>query len=613
MNIKEIININNIPPKKLIHISTFKTFGAVFRLRKIRPYFYDMTGITTGVWAMMMGSAIHMAEVKVAQKQQQEFRSPMDLPLNLSGNFGQLRSTHFHAGLDIRTNQQIGHKVYAVGDGYVSRVRVNIYGYGKVVYVNHPNGKTTVYAHLDRFSNVISELVETEWQKTRKYEVDIQLKPWQIPLKSGDLLGLSGNTGGSGGPHLHFEVRDTKTEDVLNPLKNGYTIADTKKPVFTELKLYSLETTGSVNGKPEQANIPIVVSGNGYASKMIEIPAAGKIGVGINAHDPIDLNSFKMGLYKVRFYVNNEIIYGYTMDKFSFDEGRRIPIHCDYGDHISGNNAIEKLWVLPGNDSRQYEYGPGSGVIQVEAGKTYVCKVIAEDANGNSARLDFTVKGVSPTVTSTIQKMAGRHFSFVAPEADSLVDQNFKLKILPDALFDDLYITGFTINGLLSGELKAWQIGNDKVFMKKDAEMTFDISSIPVRLFAKLYMQHEGKRWVPTKIIGNKIVATYPRLGRFSVFADTLMPTMSALDISSEGTITKAYNGTFRFKVNDKETGIASWEAWLNDQFLMLEYEYKDNMLFARKPPIKAGVNNIKIVLKDGVGNSLEYNNTFVL
>lgn len=570
-----------------------------------------MTGITIGIWATAMSSALHVAEAKIAQ-QQQEFRSPMDLPLNLSGNFGQLRSTHFHAGLDIRTNQEIGHKVYAVGDGYVSRVRVNIYGYGKVVYVNHPNGKTTVYAHLDQFSNNITDFVESDWKKNKKYEVDLKFKSWEIPVRSGEVIGLSGNTGGSGGPHLHFEIRDTKTEDILNPLKNGYSIADSKKPIFTELKLYSLETIGSVNGKSEQTNIPITGSGSLYNAKIIEIPAAGKIGVGVNAFDPIDINSFHMGLYKVRFYVNDEMIYGYTLDRFSFEEGRRIPIHCDYDDHISGNNAIEKLWVLPGNDSRQYEYGPGSGVIQVEAGKIYNCKIIAEDANGNSSRLEFVVKGIEPTVASTVQKMAGRHFSFIAPDADSLTEKSFKLKILPNTLFDDLYITAFPINGLLSGELKAWQIGNEKTFLKKDAEITLDISSIPVRLLSKIYAQNEGKRWVPSKVAGNKMILNYSRLGRFAIYADTLTPSISAMDINSEGNISKSYNNIIRFRVNDNETGIASWEAWLNDKFLMLEYEYKDNMLFARRPYIQSGTNTIKIIVKDGVGNEMEYRTSFV-
>ena len=569
-----------------------------------------MIGATTGVLAMVMASAIHVAEANVAA-QPLEFRSPMDLPLNLSGNFGQLRSTHFHAGLDIRTNQEIGHKVYSVADGYVSRVRVSIYGYGKAVYVNHPNGKTTVYAHLDQFANNISDLVETEWQKTHKYEVDISLKPWQIPVKSGEIVGLSGNTGGSGGPHLHFEIRDTKTEDILNPLKNGYSIADSKKPIFTELKLYSLENIGSVNGKAEQAAIPIVGSGSVYSSKIVEIPAAGKIGIGVNAYDPVDLNSFRMGLYKVRLYVNDEVVYGYTLDKLSFDEGRRIPIHCDYDDRISANNAMEKLWVLPGNDSRHYEYGPGSGVIKIEAGKTYACKIVAEDANGNTSRLEFVVKGVEPTVASTIQKMAGRHFSFTEQTADSLVEKTFKLKISSDGLFDDLYVTGFPINGLLTGELKAWQIGNEKMFLKKDAEITLDISSLPVRLLKKIYVQNEGKRWVPSKVAGNKLILNYPRLGRFSVYADTLMPSLSALDISSEGNIGKNYSGTFRFRVNDNETGVAEWEAWLNDKFLMLEYEYKDNMLFARRPKFQPGTNTIRILIKDGVGNEMEYKTGF--
>lgn len=551
-----------------------------------------------------MGAALQTAEMKMPQG---EFRSPMDLPLNLSGNFGQLRSTHFHAGLDIRTNQEIGHKVYAVADGYVARVRVNIYGYGKVVYVNHPNGKTTVYAHLDRFSNNITELVEADWQKTHTYESDLVLKPWQVPVKSGEVIGLSGNTGGSGGPHLHFEIRDTKTEDILNPLKNGYSIADTKKPVFTGLKLYSLEPSGSVNGKTEETYPTLAAPGSLYVTKVPEIQASGSVGIGVNAYDPLDLNAFRMGLYKLRFYVNGEVVYGYTLDRFSFEEGKRIPVHCDYGDHISSNNAIEKLWVLPGNDSRQYEYGPGSGVIRVEPGRLYACRVEAEDANGNSSRLEFTIRGVPPVRVPAAAKSGGRLFSFIAPEADSLTGRTYKLKIWPDALFDDVEVTADEAPSLQPGEWKAWQVGSDKTFLKKNAEVVLDISFMPAALRGKIYAMNESKRWVPSTVKQDRLVIQYHRLGRFSVYTDTIRPAVSALDITAAGALGKSYNGTFRFRAVDKETGIAGWEAWLNDRFLMLEYEYKENLLFARKPPLNPGANTVRIVVRDGVGNETEY------
>ena len=557
-----------------------------------------------GLWVFVLGAALQAGEQRMPQT---EFRSPLDLPLNLSGNFGQLRSTHFHAGLDIRTNQVIGHKVYAVADGYVARVRVNIYGYGKVVYINHPNGKTTVYAHLDNFSGNIAELVEADWAKNHSFEVDLTLKPWQVPVKSGDILGLSGNTGGSGGPHLHFEIRDTKTEDILNPLKNGYSIADTKKPVFTELKLYSLESAGSVNQHLDQAAIPITGSGSLYTAKMPEIPASGQIGVGVNAYDPLDLNSFRMGLYKLRFIVDDREVYAYTLDRLSVEEGRRISIHCDYNDRISSNNAIEKLWVLPGNDSRQYEHGPGSGVLKIEPGRLYRCRIEAEDANGNASRLEFAIRGTAAPAVQPVKKGTAKHFSFVASTADSLTEKTFKLKLPTDALFDDVDITAFEINGLLPGEWKAWQIGNDKIYLKKSAEITVDISSIPPALLRKIYAQNEGKRWVPSAVKGTSLVMQYARLGRFSVFVDTLRPALSPLDITSAGTLGKNYNNVLRFKANDAETGVASWEAWLNDNFLMLEYEYKEDLLFARRPPLKPGPNTLRIIVKDGVGNETEY------
>lgn len=568
-----------------------------------------MIGVMTGVLAL--GATIATDVAKQQAYKEVEFRMPVDLPMNLSGNFGQLRTTHFHGGLDIRTNQVIGHKVSAVGEGYVSRVAVNIYGYGKVVYVNHPNGKTTVYAHLDKFSDTLASLVEKEWAATKKYEVDISLPAGKVPVQGGSLLGLSGNTGGSGGPHLHFEVRDTKTGDLLNPLKHGYKITDTKSPVFTELKLYTLETRGRVNGKINETIVPITGGAGAYSVRSAAIPVSGKLGIGINAYDPLDLNSFRMGLYKVQLYVNGKIIYGYTLDKYSVEEGKRITVHCDYENTISSNNAMEKLWVLPGNDSRIYEYGPGSGVINIEPGKKYAIKIVAEDVNGNTSKLEFSVAGVNQEAEKN-EKKQGKLFSFLFPENDSLTEKTFKLKLPPDALFDDAQIHGFIINGLLTGELAAWQIGNEKIILKKPAEITVDISSIPTSLFAKLYALHEGKRQVPLKLGQTSLTLSYGRLGRFAIYADTIVPSLSAMDITPDNRIGKNGSNLLRFKVSDKETGLAEWEAYLNDDFLMLEYEYKDKMLFAIKPTIKTGNNKIRVWVKDGVGNKTEYETVFI-
>lgn len=568
-----------------------------------------MALIAGGIWVLVFSSAIRAAEMKMPE---QEFRMPVDLPMDLSGNFGQLRSTHFHAGLDIRTRQVIGHKIVAVADGYVSRIGVNVYGYGKVVYVTHPNGKTTVYAHLDQFGPKLAKRVEEAWVTQKKYEVNIELKPWELPVVKGEQLGLSGNTGGSGGPHLHFEVRDTETGDHLNPLKHGYKLADTKKPVFTGLRLYSLEESGRVNGQKSQVDIPILPADGNYRSKLSNIPVSGRVGIGINAYDPLDLNSFKMGLYALKMTVNGEVEYAYVHDRFSYEEGRRIVLHCDYEDKISSNNAIEKLWVLPGNDSRLYARGPGSGVLQIEPGKTYSVRIEAQDINGNISRLEFTLSGEAKQKEISSILPAGRDFSFLSDSAEEFSGDAFSVIIPKDGLYDHLFLPALSKSILNPGELAAWQIGHTKMFLKKQAEIRLKLPAIPEPILKKLYLLHEGKREILGELKNTEYVFSYSRLGRFALLADTLKPDLNALEITPEGTL-KNYRGTLRFKTADTHSGIASWEAYINDSFQLLEYEYKENLLFTRNPNVKPGKNTIRVVVKDAVGNAAEFKAEFSL
>ncbi len=541
---------------------------------------------------------------------EQPFRMPVDLPMDLSGNFGQLRSTHFHAGLDIRTRQTIGHKIYAAADGYVSRIRVNIYSYGKVVYINHPGGKTTVYAHLDRFSPELEVAVKAEWERTRNYEVDIVPAPRQFPVKQGQLIGLSGNTGGSGGPHLHFEVRDTRTEEALNPLKHGYKIADSKKPVFTGLRIYNRQSAGAMKGMPSFSEIAITGSDGHYKPKATVVSAAGRVGVGINAYDPLDLNSFRMGIYKMSVYLNDSLIYGYEMDRFSFQEGKRITVHCDYEDKISSNDAFEKLWVLPGNDSRLYTKGPGSGVFELKPGEKADLRIVAEDVNGNKSRLSVSLEGAAPSKSDF--KPVGSVFSFLSEQAESLSGNGCRLLLPPGILFDDSEITYSESPLPAAPALREWQLGSSRQHLKGEAEFRLSVSSVPAFLRARLYVLHEGKKVIPVTLDGEFVKFGFLRLGRFAIAADTVAPILTPLQNFS-APLSPAQMRMLRFRVSDSQTGIAFWEAYLNDKFILLEYEYKENLFFARDPVVKPGLNTIRVRVRDVVGNESSFEGTFTL
>ena len=275
-----------------------------------------------------------------------DFRLPLDIPMQLAGNFGELRPNHFHAGLDFKTNQREGLNVYAVADGYVSRIKISTYGYGKAIYITHPNGYTTVYGHLQKAVGAIEAKIKETQYKESSYEVELFLKPNELSVKKGDVIGLSGNTGGSQGPHLHFEFRDSATEKTINPYFFGYdqSIKDTKKPIVSTLVAYPLDAESIVNKskRPINLNLSLQNDGTYIADKVL---ASGKIGFGINAYDLDDVSYNSNGTYKGELLSNGKPIFEYRFDEMVFDEGRYINAFIDYTRYKKTKSRIQKLFM----------------------------------------------------------------------------------------------------------------------------------------------------------------------------------------------------------------------------------------------------------------------------
>lgn len=248
------------------------------------------------------------------------FRAPLDLIPNMSGSFGELRPNHFHSGVDFTTNGQCGYKVYAVGDGYVSRIKISSVGYGKAVYVTHPNGYTTLYGHLEGFTHQIDSIVMAEHYDKQRFDIDFKLKPAEIPVKSGQVIGYSGNSGSSGGPHLHFEVRETDSEHAMNPLLFRNDIKDNVKPTIYGIRFYPLSGDASVAGKHSPLYLKAVGAAGVYkVENGAVIMAGGTIGVGVETIDFISGSTRKCGVYSVSLKVNDTEVYRSEMESFSFD------------------------------------------------------------------------------------------------------------------------------------------------------------------------------------------------------------------------------------------------------------------------------------------------------
>src|SRR5690606_21178437 len=273
---------------------------------------------------------------------QDYFGSPLEIPLILSGNFAELRSNHFHSGLDLKTQQRIGLKVLAAADGYVSRIKIQHYGYGKTLYVTHPNGYTTVYAHLSEYSSIIEAYVKKHQYEVESYEIEMFPATGELLVSKGELIAYSGNTGGSGGPHLHFEIRD-KDELPMNPLLFGYDIKDTSKPVISSLYVYPLGEGSSVNNSLRRQKLKLTLLKNGdYGAESVT--ALGDIGFAINTFDRQDLAANANGVYNIQTFINGSQNFEVDFRKFSFDETNRLNRFIDYEHFKTAKERIQKLF-----------------------------------------------------------------------------------------------------------------------------------------------------------------------------------------------------------------------------------------------------------------------------
>jgi len=289
-------------------------------------------------------------------KGDQDYHSPLGIPLVLASNFGELRPNHFHMGLDFKTNSKIGYKLYSIEEGYVSRIKVSPYGYGNVIYIDHPNGITSVYGHCSEFKGEIDSIVRAKQEKEQDFAVEVFPGKGVIKVTKGQVIGLSGNSGGSTGPHLHFEVRDTETEHALNPLIFGFDLADSKPPTIRGVKVYGLTKDGY--RYPNKATSKIVVKGKyGYyiGNNEVNIPAnycteTGGIGIALDVIDKLDGAGNNCGLYGSYLIVNNDTVFGQKTDRVPFESTRYVNSHKDYEAYQTLSKKYHKCFRTREND-----------------------------------------------------------------------------------------------------------------------------------------------------------------------------------------------------------------------------------------------------------------------
>ncbi len=513
-----------------------------------------------------------------AQTQNRYYIDPLGIPILLSASFAELRSNHFHSGIDIKTQGTIGLPVYAVADGYISRIAVSPSGFGNALYINHPNGTTTVYGHLDRFSPEITKYVRDRQYEKKSFRVDLQLIPGIFPVKQGDEIAKSGNSGSSGGPHLHFEIRDTKTEEPLNPLEFGLSVTDNTAPKFFSLLVVPLSDTSHVNYQAYSKSYPVVFYDGKYHLKNNPvIPVYGEVGFAIQANDYFDGTYNKCGINKLSLNVSGETQFAFTLNRFSFDNTRYINSHIDYEEWAASKRRFIKTWIDPGNQLPIYNYNFSQGILKADL-KKYPVEISISDTYGNESVLEFTVEGKYKEVRRVI-KAGSRRLKY--NEENAFESEECMIDIPRGALYKDIDFS-YKTNPTTPAYYSDFQVVGDKsVPLQVSAKLKIKPRDLPAELKSKVVMVNvDADNGVPAAVGGvfknGWVEASVNSLGTYALMVDTLAPEITPLSIADDQ-LTES--NRIRFKVKDDLSGIDKIEGLLDGKWALFEYDPKNQRI----------------------------------
>ena len=537
---------------------------------------------------------------------QDYFRSPLDIPVILSGSFAELRSNHFHSGLDIKTQQRTGLNVYGIAKGYVSRIKISHYGYGKALYITHPNGYVSVYAHLSKFSPAIETYIKTCQYDKESYEIEVFPSPKELPVMASDIVAFSGNSGSSGGPHLHFEIRDNE-ERPINPMLFGIDVKDTKAPIITAVYAYPKSNQAHINDANKRKELRLIPNKNGdYSTEPIE--ACGNIGFGIVSYDQQDLARNKNGLSNIKSFYNGNQIFEMDFKRFSFAESKHINRFIDYELFKEKKSRVQKLFVQSGNTLSMLKNVDNNGYLKVEDSTNSIYKVKLTDYKGNESWLSIAITGKLKKERLEAPEINPNTY-ILANQDNQLEKENVSVYFPSQTFYDDLYLDFNVSNDTL-------KLHKNTIPLMKSYTIKFDISNYldtdKNKLFiASLYGYDQKPSYVSTKRIGNLLSARTKSLGTFTLARDAVNPVIKPINFQNEKWISKLK--VLKLKVTDDLSGISNYRATINGKWILMEYDYKKNTLTYN---FEDGVsseteNNLKLIVTDNVGNSTTFESTF--
>jgi len=542
------------------------------------------------------------------------YAAPLKIPFFLAGNFAELRPNHFHAGIDIKTQGRTGLSVFAAADGFVARIVISPTGYGKVLYINHPNGTTTVYGHLEGFSNLIDDYIRTIQYEKELFAVDQQVPEGRLPVKKGELIARSGNSGSSGGPHLHFEIRKTKEEVYLNPLLFHMPVKDKTKPVIQAIMVYPVSDDASVSGKQSPQRFETVLAGKAYQLKVKQtIQVSGKIGFGIQAVDLLDGSPNKCGIYSIKLSIDNELIYSFTMDDLVINESRYVNSHIDYERAIRSGLRVYRTWLEPGNKLNIYDVIEKHGIIKAKDDQLYQVKYEITDAYGNETSLAIQIQ--SKVIKTTPKEPKGEEFKY--NRNNRIRNEELEFSVPEGALYNDvdfLYVRKSAFPKFYSS---VFQLHNPYLALHFACPLRIKATNLPPHLQGKALLAQidpaTGKILSATgKYVDGWVEGNIRVLGNYTLAVDTIAPKITPLTIADKKTGKVA--DKIQFKISDNLSGIESYRGTIDGLWVLFEYDSKNNLLsytFDKKRFQFNKNHTLNLEISDYKGNTKTYKTNF--
>ena len=534
---------------------------------------------------------------------QNYFSVPLEIPILLSGSFGELRSNHFHAGLDIKTQGKEGLKVFAAAEGYISRIKVQQFGYGKAIYITHPNGFTTVYGHLSKFADKIEAHVKSVQYKKEDYETgNLYFNETEFPVQKGEIIALSGDTGGSGGPHLHFEIRNTITENVINPLFFGLKVEDTIAPTFQDLKVYALNSDSRINQQRKSFQIPLksIEIGKYTADR---ITASGTIGFSVNVIDRFNNSNNKNGI----FSLDGNRVYYHDVEEFSFAESKFLNLLIDYEYYKKYKQKYQKTYKETGSTLSTFKNLINNGKINIEEALNYTVEIIAKDFEGNTSSIKIPVAGAKSNTIFTEQEDTTA-YKIVAKNFNKFNLENVTIAFPKKTFYEDVYLDFKVDQGIA-------KIHTPTIPLDKSYTLTFNVSNYSEAEKQFLYIANmeypRYPRYQYTRKKDSTFYTTTKTLGTYKLMTDKQKPTIQLLYFKDQQWLSNSK--TLKVKIADVGSDIKNYRATIDNEWILMEFNHKKNILtynFSDKKLV--GSKHIfKIVVSDNVENTNELSATF--